>query len=371
MTDKQPLSYQAAGVDSGQKVQAMQLLGKWVKRTFSLRPGEVRLPLGYFANVIDAGHGIGMALSTDGVGTKILIAQMLDKYDTVGIDCVAMNVNDVLCVGAEPLALLDYIAVQVPHPDLLESLAKGLYAGAEMARITIPGGEIAQVPEIIQGKKDGYAFDLVATCIGRVPLERVIIGTSTAPGDIIIGLGSNGIHSNGMTLARHVFFERLGWTPDHFVPQLGRTIGEELLEPTRIYVREVMEMLNRGLRIKALAHITSTGFLNLSRIDAPAGYVLEKIPEPPPIFQLIQKHGSITDAEMYFTYNMGIGFCIVIAPEDADAAVAIARKHGVQSWILGHTVNDPEKTIYIPSMKLVGRNERFLTQQAVDKGFSE
>jgi phosphoribosylformylglycinamidine cyclo-ligase len=362
MNEKESLSYRTAGVDSGQKDQAMQLLGNWVERSFALRPAEVQLPLGYFANVIDVGNGMGIALSTDGVGTKILVAEMMEKYDTVGIDCVAMNVNDVLCVGAEPLALLDYIAVQVPHPDLLESLAKGLYRGAELARVTIPGGEIAQVKEMIQGKRDGYSFDLVATCVGKVPLDRILTGAKIVEGDIVIGLASSGIHSNGLTLARRVFFERAGWATDHYVREFGRTIGEELLEPTRIYVREVREMIDAGLQIKALAHITSTGFLNLSRATAPAGYILDKLPEPLPIFRLLQREGSISDEDMYFTYNMGIGFCVVLAPEDADAAHAIARKHKSQSFTIGYTVHDPEKKVHIPSARLVGHDDRFSRQ---------
>jgi phosphoribosylformylglycinamidine cyclo-ligase len=357
MTNKEPMSYKKAGVDSGQKEDAMQLLGNWVERSFALRPGEVKLPLGYFANVIDVGHGMGIAVSTDGVGTKILVAEMLGKYYTVGIDCVAMNANDVLCVGAEPLALLDYIAVQVPPPDLLESLAKGLYRGAEMARITIPGGEIAQIKEMIQGKRDGYAFDLVATCVGKVRLDRILTGAAIEEGDIIIiGLPSSGIHSNGLTMARRIFFEHLGWPADRRVEELERGIGEELLEPTRIYVREVREMIDSGLSIKALAHITSTGFLNLNRASAPVGYVLDKLPEPHPVFKLIQYHGTVSDEDMYFTYNMGIGFCIVLAPRDVDAAHAIARKHNVPSRTIGYAVNDPEKKVLIPSLNLVGRD---------------
>jgi phosphoribosylformylglycinamidine cyclo-ligase len=363
MTDKKPLSYQTAGVDSGQKDQAMQRLGNWVERSFSLRPGEVKLPLGYFANVIDVGDGMGIALSTDGVGTKLLVAQMLGKYDTVGIDCVAMNVNDVICVGAEPLALLDYIAVQVPNPDLLESLAKGLYRGAELARVTIPGGEIAQIQEMIKGVREGYAFDLVATCAGRVPLDRILTGAEISEGDIIVGLASSGIHSNGMTLARKVFFDTLGWAPDHYVQDFGRTIGEELLEPTRIYVAEIREMLDSGLRIKALAHITSTGFLNLSRADAPMGYVLDKLPETLPIFRLLQQQGAVSDEDMYFTYNMGIGFCVVLAAADADAALKIARSHNAAASIIGHTVADPQKKVWIPSARLVGFDDRFSRQQ--------
>ncbi|MEJ2109958.1 MAG: phosphoribosylformylglycinamidine cyclo-ligase [Acidobacteriota bacterium] len=359
MTDNQPMNYQTAGVDSGRKDQAMQRLGTLIRSSFNLRPGEVKLPLGYFANVIDVGHGVGVAVSTDGVGTKLLIAEMLHKYDTVGIDCVAMNVNDVLCVGAEPLALLDYIAVQVPHADLLESLAEGLYRGAEMARVTIPGGEIAQVKEIIRGVREDYAFDLVATAVGKVPLDRMITGTSIQPGDAVLGLASSGIHSNGMTLARRVFFERLGWKPDQYIEELGRTIGEELLEPTCIYVREVMEMIQSGLRIRGLAHITSTGFLNLSRAAAPVGYVLDNLPEPQAVYQLLQNNGAVADEDMYFTYNMGIGFCVILDPDDVEAASGIAAKHKVRCTAIGHAVADPEKRVSIPAANLVGCNGAF------------
>ncbi|MDR1728736.1 MAG: phosphoribosylformylglycinamidine cyclo-ligase [Acidobacteriota bacterium] len=352
------MSYKTAGVDSGQKDQGMQRLGSWVERSFDLRPGEVKLPLGYFANVIDVG-GVGLAVSTDGVGTKIIVAEMLEKYDTVGIDCVAMNVNDLLCVGAEPLALLDYIAVQVPHPDLLESLARGLYKGAELARVTIPGGEIAQIKEMIHGVKDGYGFDLVATCVGKVPLDKIMIGRDIAEGDAVVGLRSSGIHSNGLTLARRVVFEKLGWKADRYVPDLGRTIGEELLEPTRIYVREAVEMMQSGLRVKAMAHITSTGFLNLNRADAPMGYVLDNLPEPLPVFDLIQNEGGVGIEDMYFTYNMGIGFCIVVDPADAGAVHAIAAKHGVPSFTIGHTVKDPDKKVYLPKDGLVGFDDKF------------
>src|SRR5881396_2067151 len=154
-----PSTYKDAGVDTEGQDLAMHYLRQRVELTFELRPNEVRLPIGYFANVIDLGGGVGLAVSTDGVGTKILIAQMLHKYDTIGIDCVAMNVNDVLCVGAEPLALLDYIGVESPRPDLLEQIAHGLYRGAELAHVTIPGGEIAQVAEMIHGVRKGWAFD--------------------------------------------------------------------------------------------------------------------------------------------------------------------------------------------------------------------
>jgi phosphoribosylformylglycinamidine cyclo-ligase len=355
------LSYQSAGVNSEQLDSVMPRLVQWVERSFALRPGhgKVKLPLGYFANVIDLGHGVGLALSTDGVGTKLLVAQMLGKYDTVGIDCVAMNVNDVLCVGAEPLAILDYIAIEAPHADLLEQIAQGLYRGAELAGVTIPGGEIAQIAEMVHGTRRGYAFDLVGSCVGQVAMDRILVGQDIEDGDVVLGLRSSGIHSNGLTLARRVFFDRLGWAADHYVAELGRTIGEELLEPTRIYVKEALALLNAGLRVKGFFHITSTGFLNLCRVDSQVGYVLDRVPEPPPIFPLIQEAGKVSEEEMFFTYNMGIGFCVVVHPDDAAPALEIVRRHGTESHAIGHAVSDPQKRVRIPARGLTGRDDKF------------
>jgi phosphoribosylformylglycinamidine cyclo-ligase len=354
------LTYKGAGVDSDQQDRIMPNLTHWVERTFQNRPNTVKLPLGYFANVIDMGGGVGLALSTDGVGTKILVAELLHKYDTVGIDCVAMNVNDVLCVGATPLAMLDYVAVESPHDDLMGPLIQGLYRGAEIARITIPGGEIAQVREMIRGIRPGYAFDLVGTCVGSVNLDKILNGRTTAAGDLIVGLRSTGVHSNGLSLARRVFFAQIQWDPGKYVSELGRTIGEELLEPTRIYVREVLAMFETNLRIKALAHITSSGFLNLARADTALTYVLDSLPEPHPIFRLIQHYGGISDEEMFFTYNMGIGFCVVVAPEDAESVRTIAHSHGVESAIIGHMVDDDEKReVRIPHYRLTGSGGKF------------
>jgi phosphoribosylformylglycinamidine cyclo-ligase len=310
-------AYRAAGVDSRKEEVGLDRLREWVEKTFAFhRPGSVKLPLGYFANVIDLGNGTGLAISTDGVGTKILVAEMLQKFDTIGIDCVAMNVNDILCVGAEPIAMVDYLAIESPEPRFLEELAKGLYRGAQLARISIPGGEMAQVKEMIRGVRSGYAFDIAGTAVGIVHPERIIVGEHLQEGDVVVGLASSGIHSNGLTLARRVFFEQLKWSPERYIPELSRTIGDELLEPTRIYVSEVMAMLRAGLRIKSLAHITSDGYLNLTRVNADVGFVLDTIPDPPPIFDLIKACGNITDEEMFHVYNMGIGFCVVVPPDD-------------------------------------------------------
>jgi phosphoribosylformylglycinamidine cyclo-ligase len=349
-------------VDTGQATTGLQGLLHWVAQTHALRQevGAVRLPIGYYANVIDLGHGIGLAISTDGVGSKLLVAQLMDKYDTVGIDCVAMNANDILCVGARPLSMVDYLAVQRPEARLLEELGKGLYEGAKQASITIAGGELAQIAEMIKGVRDGYAFDLAATCVGTVPLDRVLVGQDVRAGDVLIGLASTGIHSNGLTLARRVLLDQEGLRVEQHVPELGRLLGEELLVPTRIYVREVCAMLDAQLPIKALLHITGDGLLNLRRVQAAMGFVIEQLPEPQPIFRLIQARGRISEAEMYQVFNMGVGFGVVIERAAAAQVHAIARQHGVVTYDLGHAVADPERRIWMRPKGLVSHGHAFI-----------
>lgn len=356
------LTYANAGVDASGAERALDGLLESVRSTFSLRPGigKPLLSMGFFANVLDLGQGIGLAISTDGVGTKALIAQQVGKYDTIGIDCVAMNVNDVLCVGAEPLAMTDYLAVEAPHADLFSELGKGLLRGAQMAEIVIPGGEVAQIREMIHGDRDGYGFDLVGTCVGVVPTDRLLIGADVQPGDVIVGVASAGIHSNGLTLARRALLGAGGLALDDHVAELGRTLGEELLEPTAIYVRYGKALLQSVLNVKAFTHVTSDGFLNLTRIANPAvGFVLDALPQPPPIFGLIQAAGDVADAEMFFVYNMGIGFCVVIPEADAEAACALAPEYGHRAQIIGRVVADPERAVQIPQRRLVGREGRF------------
>ncbi|MCZ7626501.1 MAG: phosphoribosylformylglycinamidine cyclo-ligase [Candidatus Methylomirabilis sp.] len=305
-------SYRGAGVDVEREEQVLSRVIETVSQTFAFvrDVGKPVLPVGFFANVIDIGHGMGLALSTDGVGTKLMIAQMMDKYDTVGIDCMAMNVNDVLCVGARPIAFLDYIAVQHANPDLINPLMLGLKEGARQAGVAICGGEIAQVREMLASERDGWGCDLVGMCVGHVPLDKVIVGKSVAPGDVIIGIRSSGIHSNGLTLARQVLFAQNRYTVDTKFEELGRTLGEELLEPTIIYVPEVVEALARSLNIKGLAHITSDGLLNLLRLDTashPVGYEIDRFPPIPPIFSLIQHAGvsPITRCSRSSTWGSG------------------------------------------------------------------
>jgi phosphoribosylformylglycinamidine cyclo-ligase len=267
----------------------------------------------------------------------------------------------VLRVGAKPIAMLDYVAVESPHDDLMGPLMKGLHDGAQIARITIPGGEIAQIREVIRGYRENYAFDFVGTCVGLVNLDKILTGHNTKDGDIIVGLRSTGIHSNGLTLARRVFFDQLRWPIDKYVDELQRTVGEELLEPNGIYVREVLAMLEANLNIKALAHITNSGFLNLTRADCDMRYVLDNLPQPQPMFRLVQRHGNISDAEMFFSYNMGIGFCVVVAPEHAEDVRRIAGQHGSQAFVIGHTESSEKREVKIPQYHLTGSDGQFRT----------
>jgi phosphoribosylformylglycinamidine cyclo-ligase len=334
------------------------------------RPGQLgrkAVEVGFYASVVDIGHGLGLALCTDGVGTKVLIAQMLERYDTIGIDCVAMNVNDAICVGAEPMSFLDYIAIESATPAVLEAIGKGLYEGARQAGVNIVGGEISQMGAIIKGERPGQGIDLVGMCAGIVPLDRIIVGRDVKPGDAIVGFASSGIHSNGFTLARKALFEAGGMKADEPVAELGTTVGEELLKPTRIYVKPVMDLLRADVPVRALAHITSDGFLNLARIDAQVGFRVDRLPRPQPIFELIQRSGGVAAAEMYRVFNMGIGFCVIVP---ADTSVvgqveAAARAHGFDAQVIGQVIEDPAKRVFLPQHDLVGEGDTFTTPERV------
>lgn len=349
---------QAGVVDAGPVLSGLLT---WVQRTNEFRQGmgAPQVGLGHYATVLDLGNNLGLALSTDGVGTKLLLAEMMDRYDTVGIDCVAMNVNDLICVGAEPLAMLDYIAVQHADAEVLEALGRGLYEGAKQANITIPGGELAQLREMVQGIHPDSGIDLVGTCVGTVALDRMILGDAMQPGDAVVGLASSGLHSNGYTLARRALLDKGGMNLDRHAGDLGRTLGEELLEPTRIYVKPVVEMWQKGVQIRAMAHITGDGFLNLRRLSPRMGYTLDALPPAPPVFRLIQERGGVPVEEMYRVFNMGVGFCIVVSESEVEAVLSIVRAHGVEGWRIGHTVEDPDRTVTLTAAGLQSREDDF------------
>ena len=349
--------YKEAGVDmaaadAGLRNIVARITATWPQLGPEGGLGAVKLPIGYFANVVDIG-GIGLAMTTDGVGSKAMIAELMHKYDTIGIDCVAMNVNDLLCVGARPLSLVDYIATDRADAAMLDQIAIGLAEGARQAGVSICGGEISQLPDMVRG------FDLVATAVGTVALDRIVIGADLEPGDRVIGIASNGIHSNGMSLARRVFLREARVSLEHVFPELGHSLGAELLRPTFIYVAEIREILAEISSLKALIHITGDGLLNLSRVAAESGFVIDAMPPAPAIFELIELHGGVSRAEMFEVYNMGVGFCVVVAAADADRTLTILARHGRTASVIGYAVADKEKRVHLPQHDLIGQGKRF------------
>ena len=353
--------YASAGVDTERGALFLSNLLTWVSKTAEFRTGIGRsvLDIGYFASVLEIGQGVGLALTTDGVGTKILVAELARKYDTIGIDCVAMNVNDLICVGAEPIGMVDYLAVQDTDPEIATQLGKGLYEGARLAEICIPGGELAQLKDMIAGVRENSGIDLAGAAFGLVPISEVNVGREVQPGDVVIGLRSSGLHSNGYSLARKVLLEDGGLDLDQVLPSLGRPLGEILLTPTHIYVKEWKALKHSHVTLRAMANITGDGLLNMSRIDAPIGFVIDHLPEPQGIFHEIQERGSIPMEEMYTVFNMGVGFCFVVPEDEVRDAQNILARFPMEAMVIGHAVADPEKKIHIPGVHLMGRDGRF------------
>jgi phosphoribosylformylglycinamidine cyclo-ligase len=285
------------------------------------------LASGHYASVLEIAPGLGLALSTDGVGSKLIVAETTGRLDTVGIDCVAMNVNDIVCVGAEPIAMLDYIAVEEADPAALEQIAVGLRRGAELAGIEIPGGELAILPELIRGHPSPHGIELSGAGVGTVALDQIVTGRLCAPGDALIGLPSSGLHSNGFTLARAVLgeYEQLDARPDILG---GASVADALLEPTVIYVKAVLALLRSTVAVHGLAHITGDGLLNLRRLSADVGFEIDSPLEVPPVCALICERGAIEPKQAYRHFNMGCGFAVVVAAGDAaQAAELLAAFH--------------------------------------------
>jgi len=308
--------YARAGVSQRAADAAVEALTRSLRAIDTGKPSRVVTLPGHYASVLRIDDRTGLALSTDTVGTKMVVAERLGRYHTIGIDCVAMNVNDVICVGAEPIAMLDFILTERADPAICAQLGEGLARGAELAGIEIPGGEIAQLGDIVTG------HELGGTCVGLVALDSIVTGAAVEPGDPVIGLPSSGLHSNGYTLARKVLAD---------VPlddeRLGRPIGEVLLEPTAIYVRAVLELLRSPIEVRGLAHITGDGLNNLLRLDAEVGYEIDDPLPVPRVFDLIRELGGITDAEMHEVFNLGCGFCCVVSGGDEREALELLRRH--------------------------------------------
>jgi phosphoribosylformylglycinamidine cyclo-ligase len=351
-------AYAAAGVDTRQADRGVAAL---VSVLSSIQTGRERLtvPLpGHYASVIRIAPNLGVALATDSVGSKVIVAEQAQRFSTIGIDCVAMNVNDLICVGAEPLALLDYLAVESADPGLLADLAEGLRAGAEDAGVEIPGGEVCQLPEVIRGHPSPYGFDLVGSAFGTVALDAIIDGSACAPGDALIGLPASGVHSNGLTLARRVLLDEAGLSLGERPDELGgASVADVLLEPTVIYVRAILELLRSDIPVHGLAHITGGGLLNLLRLGDEIGFEITEPLPVTPVFSLIAELGAVPTAEMWEVFNMGCGFCVVVGAADAERAVALLSGRHPGAAVIGR-VTDASGRVSVPPLGIEGEGGR-------------
>lgn len=313
--NKDKFTYAKSGVDIVEEEKAIKSLTD--KLSF-VRKGVLGKPIltGHYASIVDMGE-FGVAITTDGVGSKIMVCEEFNKFNTIGIDCVAMNVNDLIAVGAEPIAMVDYIAIEKSNETIMSEIAVGLEKGCEIANITLVGGETATLPDMIKG------FDLAGTAIGYVKKDKIITGREIVPGDVIYGIPSDGLHSNGLTLVRKVI-ENSGIK---YTDSFGdKTLGEEILTPTRIYV-EVLDILKR-CEVHGMAHITGGGFLNLKRLKR-MKYVIDSPLPAHKIFGFIQELGNIDYQEMQRTFNMGTGFVIILPEEEVE-------RIGVEGRVIGH-----------------------------------
>ena len=299
-------TYSEAGVDIDASERATEALIAQIKGVNRKGDGEaIKLDNG-FAGLVKLGDG-ALAMCTDGVGSKLLLAEEMDSIHTVGIDCVAMNTNDLICVGAEPLSFVDYVALDNPDEELMAKIGMGLAEGCKQSNCTLSGGETAILPELVHG------FDIAGTSVGYVKQDKIIDGTKISEGDVLIGLKSSGPHSNGYTLIRKLF-------------DGDKELGKKLVEPTRIYVKEVMALIKQ-VDVNGIAHITGGGLDNISRINDNFQYVIDNPLPVPSVFNWLQEKGSVEDKEMYRTFNMGMGMLIIVSKDDAEKSVSILGEH--------------------------------------------
>lgn len=337
-------SYKAAGVDVTAGYKSVELMKGHVKRT--VIPGVVS-GIGGFGGLFQpdiAGMKEPVLVSgTDGVGTKLCIAELMDKHDTIGVDCVAMCVNDVICCGAKPLFFLDYIACGKNYPEKIADIVGGVAEGCVQAGCALVGGETAEHPGVMPD--DDY--DIAGFNVGIVDREKIIDGSKMSEGDVLVGIASSGVHSNGFSLVRRIFDvnkENLA----QYYDELGMTLGEALLTPTRIYVKSVLAAI-AAADVKAISHITGGGFYeNIPRMltDGFSAEIKKSSIPVLPIFELMQKVGNIPERDMFNTFNMGVGICMAVSPETADKAIEAINAAGEKAFVLGHVVKGNEGVIF-------------------------
>jgi phosphoribosylformylglycinamidine cyclo-ligase len=330
------ITYAEAGVDVEAGDKAVELMKASVR--LASRP-EVLGGLGGFAGMFDAGalkdfdHPV-LATSTDGVGTKVAIAQALGRHDTIGFDLVGMVVDDIVVCGAEPLFMTDYIACGKVVPERIAAIVSGIAAACAQARVALIGGETAEHPGLL----DPDEYDVAGAATGVVERDAVLGPQRVAPGDVVLGLASSGLHSNGYSLVRRVV-AHAGWTLDRHVDEFGRTLGEELLEPTRVYAADLLDLVRSdAVDVHALSHVTGGGLAaNLARVLPPTVHArLDRSTwTPPPVFGTVGALGSVPRADLERTLNMGVGFVAVLPPGGVDAATALLEARGIPTWVMG------------------------------------
>ena len=337
------LTYKKAGVDVSKIKQSHNTIGKIIESTHKLQK-KVRVVhgFGHYAGIVEIPGKTLLATHTDGVGTKVLIANMMKKFDTVGIDCVAMNVNDIICVGATPISFMDYIAVNKNDKVALKKIVQGLVKGAKKANVPIVGGETAIMPDVISGNH--FSFDLAGMVVGMLTKKQMILGNKIKRGDVIIGVQSSGLHSNGYSLARKALLSK--YSLQDRIKGIGK-LGNALLTPTQVYVKPVLSVLEK-CKVHGMAHITGGSFTKLLRLKK-TGYLLDQMPNPLPIFQIIENEG-VSRQEMYKTFNMGIGFCVIVPKNEEDQINSTFKKFGMKSKRVGKII--AKKGVFVNSLKL-------------------
>ena len=337
------LTYKKAGVDITKIKKSQISIGKIIESTHKIqRKSKVAHGFGHYAGITELPGKTFLATHTDGVGTKVLIANEMRKYDTVGIDCIAMNVNDIICIGATPISFVDYIAANKNDQKVFQKIVQGLAKGAKKAQVPIVGGETAIMPDLFAGR--GFSFDLAGMVVGLLSKKQMILGKSIKSGDVIIGAKSSGLHSNGYTLARKALLKK--YSLKSKIKGIG-VLGNALLTPTEIYVKPVLEIIQK-CNVHGLAHITGGSFTKLLRLKK-IGYELDSLPKPPAIMQLIETQG-VNSLEMYKTFNMGIGFCVIAPKNQVTKIKSIFKKNKIQASQIGKITS--KTGVFINSKKI-------------------
>ena len=337
------LTYRKAGVDISKIKQSQKTIGRLIASTHNLqKKAKIAHGFGHYAGIVEIPGGKMLATHTDGVGTKVVIANMMKKYNTIGIDCIAMNVNDIICIGATPISFVDYIAANKNDQQKFKEIVKGLVVGAKKSAMPIVGGETAIMPDVIEGK--GFAFDLAGMVVGLVEKKEIVLGNKIKTGDVIIGANSTGIHSNGYSLARKALLTK--YSVKDKVRGVG-AIGNALLKPTEIYTNPILEMIKK-CKINGLAHITGGAFTKLLRLKK-IGYEIDSLPKIPPIMGLVEEQG-VKPEEMYKTFNMGVGFCVIAPKEESTKIRSTFKKYKISSQEIGQITS--KKGVFVNSTKI-------------------